>query len=121
MIRPKKILYIFLLFGVLSCSNSEDTQFTSLFCRSTNDCTDHKADIKFTVNVEKNLVLARFHNQGKLVSTEFLKDCQILDKQNWECTMVVNEKTGFMYKVKRMGEKIETSDPNVKFVKVTSF
>lgn len=119
--RHKKILVIFLLFGVISCSNSENTQFTSLFCRSINDCTDHKADIKFTVNEEKNLVLAKFHNQGRLVSTEFLRDCQILNKENWECTMVVNEKTGFMYKVKRMGEQIETSDPNVKFVKVKSF
>ncbi len=115
--KTSKYLVAMFSLCLLGCSNPEKTQFTTLFCRGPQECNDHKTDARFSVDKDKNMVVIKYHNKGKVFNTQFLKDCLILDSANWECTSV-NQTLGYSFKIKRIGDVIQTTDENIKFQKV---
>jgi hypothetical protein len=101
---------------VAGCSNPNDTKFTSSFCRTATDCTEYNQDVRFNVVQDKNLVVTQYYSENKVISSDFLKDCTILNEEHWACTSH-NERLGYSYKIKRVGNTIETTDENIKFTK----
>ena len=112
----KTLLYLFTAASVIGCSNPNETKFTSSFCRTTSDCTHYNRDVRFYVVEDKNLVVIKYYSENKVITSDFLKDCTILSEEHWACTSH-NERLGYSYKIKRVGDTIETTDENIKFTK----
>ena len=98
------------------CSNANETKFTASFCRSTTNCTEYNKDVRFHVVQEKNLVVIKYYKENKVISSDFLHNCTILNEEHWTCTSI-NESLKYFYKIKRVGNFRETTDENIKFSK----
>lgn len=112
----KNLSFFFIVISIIGCSNPNETKFTSSFCRATSDCTEYNKDVRFQVVQEKNLVVTQYYSENKIISSDFLKDCTILNKEHWTCTSQ-NERLGYSYRIKRVGDLIETTDENIRFTK----
>lgn len=85
----KKLIFVFLvLFSVNSIA-----RYSFFVCDKGTDaysclgsCTEIKdASIDFKINVEKNNIIYLQYKDKKLVLTQTLDNCKIVDSKNWEC------------------------------------
>ena len=66
-----------------NCSDSPSSYSCDSSCKL-----DRLDSINFSVNPQNNTVLLNYYIEGKLVGSDSLKNCKVVDSNNWNCSNV---------------------------------
>ena len=87
----KKLIFTFLVLFIFSTNTF--AKYTFSFCYKKGDapscsgtCETEKGWVRdYKINTENNTIIQSDYIDNKLVDTEVLEDCKIVDKKNWQC------------------------------------
>lgn len=93
------LLFLFLIFSANSFASSE-TKMTVYECPTLSDSMSCSSKCikndnmkwEFKVNVNKALIIKNKYVSNRLVHSDSLDDCKVVDEKNWVCKTVIDPK-----------------------------
>lgn len=92
---------VLLLLPIITYAQSGDyqryscnTYSSALVCDSS--CSKMDRTTSFKVNVEKNLIITNDFEYGKLVFSYRVKNCSVVNNNNWQCESTVGDSQTFI-------------------------